>query len=168
MRVSLTSHPIRSDKPAKVSITVHSNDRLWELRDVVSQALGLTADTVWIYTAGRPLPHDLNSKHLHELHIKDGQPLLVTKRAVPIARVDLLDATHQATPLLRVAISHIFHKFAPQQPDPEQPERRAMIRADMAAYIIACGAGESSASDQRMSEIFEQVRRDRQHVIAPC
>ena len=68
------------------------------------------------------------------------------------------------TPLFKAALTYIFGRFTNHKDD----EGPYLNGADFATYILACGAGESSAGEERIKQIFErhgervEVREDRE------
>lgn len=62
-------------------------------------------------------------------------------------KISLLDISGLMNPLLRTALTEIYHKFANTDP-------HLMTKSDMAKYILACGASEQDAHMDRINTIF--------------
>ena len=136
----------------RVELIAHANDTLFALRQSVASTLALPLDSFRLITAGKPLTSDQFPLLLHQLSIKDGQTVLITKKHSILQKADLLDGRQEPTPLFRQALSVIFHRFANGK-----DERGAYLSGDdFATYILACGAGEQSAGPERIRTIFEK------------
>ena len=136
----------------RVELIAHSNDTLFALRQSIASTLQLPLDTFRLITAGKPLTAEQFPSLLHALGIKDGQTVLVTKKQSSLQRAELLDGRQEPTPNFRQALSVIFHRFAGGKDD----KGAYLTSSDFATYILACGAGEQSAGEDRIRTIFEK------------
>ena len=136
----------------RVELIAHANDTLFALRQSIASTLSLPVDSFRLITAGKPLSADQFPLLLHQLSIKDGQTVLITKKQSNLQKAELLDGRQEPTPLFRQALTVIFHRFAGGK-----DERGAFLTSsDFATYILACGAGEQSAGEDRIRTIFEK------------
>ena len=142
----------KEGKRARVEVVAHANDTLFALRASIASALSLPLDSFRLITHGKPLTPDHFPLYLHQLPLRSGQTILVTRRAPPLAKADLLDGRGEPTPLFKAALGWIFGRFAGHK-DAEGPY---LSGADFASYILACGAGEQSAGEERIRQIFER------------
>ena len=143
---------VKQGQRKRVELIAHANDTLFALRQSIASTLSLLPDSFRLITAGKPLSPEQFPLLLHQLSIKDGQTLLVTKKQSNLQKADLLDGRQEPTPAFRQALSVIFHRFAGGK-----DERGALLTgSDFATYILACGAGEQSAGEDRIRTIFEK------------
>jgi len=89
-------------------------------------------------------------KTIASLNIRDNGTIHISKRDEKSQRVPLTEGNPQRlTPECKKVFAEMFHQFA-------KSEDGSMSIPDMQAYIVACGAGTSSANKQRMEQIFQQ------------
>ena len=142
----------REAKRGRLEVVAHANDTLFSLRANIASALALPVDSFRLITSGKPLTAEHFPLLLHQLHCKDGQTILVTKKSAGSQRADLLDGRGDATPGFKQALSLIFARFACNKDE----QSAFLSTADFASYILACGAGENSAGEDRIRQIFEK------------
>lgn len=160
--------------PKTFELRVFSNDTVWELRKVIAQRLGVPAQVLNMVTGGKTLTFDQNSKRLIDFHLTDGQKVLVNKRNTAQNRLRLMHPNGYIIPELRRALTDMFVRYLPKTrarrpfnrrepapaPDAEAYEELktspGFTKADMAVYILACGAPDDSASDSRLTGIFRE------------
>ena len=142
----------KDGKRARVDVVAHANDTLFALRQTIASALALPVDSFRLITHGKPLIPDHYPLHLHQLPLRSGQTILVTRRSSPLSKADLLDGRGDPTPLFKAALTWIFGRFAGHH-DEHGP---FLSGSDFATYILACGAGEPSAGEERIRQIFER------------
>ena len=140
---------VAKEKPNRLPIKAHANDTLFELREQVGEELGISTGSVKLFANGVVLSYEQNSKLLRELKIRDQQTLLVSKRVAVVQQTDLLDSNKQVTRLHRAALVELFGRFAFTD--------GAMSKTDFINFILACGAGENSATDDRIGRIFNKL-----------
>merc|ERR1712232_288463 len=100
---------------------------------------------------------DKNSLAVQQLNIRDQSMILCQKRDDKTERVPLTTGTGPSSRLVepaKAALEDIFKQFA-SNPD------GTMSISDMRDYILKCGAGENSASQDRIQGIFNQYMPER-------
>merc|ERR1712130_574955 len=94
------------------------------------------------------LSEDQNSLCLQQLNMRDGVSMQCVKKDQKSERVPLLSGTPlRLVPAIKAALTEIFNGFASN-------DDNTMSSDDMKRYILKCGAGESSASNNRIQTIF--------------
>ncbi|ETO31823.1 hypothetical protein RFI_05294, partial [Reticulomyxa filosa] len=145
-RVSFTGY----GRPPHFRLAIHENDTLWELRCVVANKIDRTPEMIHLYS-GNKLEEEKNSTTIAALNIRDGSNVHVSLKDDKSQRVPLVTTADppQLVERAKVALEKIFKQFAKNTDG-------TMSHNDMRDYILACGAGEGSATKSRIQSIFSQ------------
>ncbi|ETO28198.1 hypothetical protein RFI_08932 [Reticulomyxa filosa] len=135
-------------KPPQFTLTIYENDTLWDLRYAIATKLNRLPEVVQLFSRIK-LDDTKNSYTIASLGIRDRSNVHASLSDEESKRVPLVTSTNppQLVERTKAALEYIFKLYA-KNPD------GTMSLNDMRDYIIACGAGESSASKTRIQTIF--------------
>eukprot|EP01084_Bolivina_argentea_P148710 259945_1 len=137
-------------KAPQFKCAIHENDSLWRLRVIIGEKADCYPELVRIYYRGTEFGEDSNSQTLSQLNLRDGIQIIVMKKDMKSERMSLLNGTpSRLVDAAKKALKEIFNEFSTNSDG-------TMANDDMRRYILACGAGENSASKSRIQQIFTQ------------
>eukprot|EP01084_Bolivina_argentea_P320328 555774_1 len=137
-------------KPPQISISIHENDSLWDLRVAIAAAVDTFPELVKVYFGGKCFREDKNSLSMQQLNINANDTIHCMKKDQKSMRIPLLTGIPaRLVQKAKDSLSMMFHQFATN-------EDGTMSEQDCRKYILHCGAGDVSASHNRIQGIFTQ------------